>query len=1014
MKSRGRDLCGRYLGAALKGLALIKILVFANLAYAASNVEGNIYGSAPQGGTVQVKNLDTGATVSNPVRSDGTFRFPSISPGHYQVEYTSSSGRVESKDVTVTLGQGEQVRFEAAAAPTQLETVVVTATYAAVDTASVETATNLSNKQIEALPVPRRIDSIQLLAPDAALGSSGIANVDGTPLVSFGGSSTLENAFFINGFNITDFRRGLGGAAVPFEFYKDIEVKTGGYSAEFGRSLGGVVNAVSKTGSNEFNAGVNFFWEPDWGRSTSPNYRAQGGSNVGQIYRDYEDDFRSNQEFNAFVSGAVVPDQLFFYGSLGGRSLKTKHVAASLGNEEQSTQFGMLANNPIQYAFNLLANIAPGHTLQITTFSDINRQRFTSNGYDLTTGKPFGNDNPYNRLNGVGFVETGGRFLVANYNGQINDWFSLSALVGRGYNLDNSGNTSDTGGPCPTINDFRGDNSSVLGCVPAAGNAVDTNEFDSNIKDTRTAARLDAIFSFTALGEHTLKVGYDYEKLNTNVHYRFTSGSTYYEYDTCDDPSGCDLNDGHVDDGTDYLMSRFETTDGNFNQYLNAFYVEDNWQITPRLMLVAGVRNDSFDQRDSSNRSFIKSTNNWGPRAGLSFDVFGNGKAKIYANWGRYYMPTQTDLAVRNLAVANDLTQFYTYDSIGPDGMPVNRQAVDSGAGFTGASNEARAANLKATSQDEYILGAEMEIAPKWTVGVKGMYRKLNEALEDTCFYIPPPKSGDPLGYGCVILNPGSDVKLDGGPYSDYDFDGDPNTGTVSASTIGLPKAVRKYYAATLTLERKYDRKWFFSASYTWSHLFGNYEGLANSDNDQADPGISIAFDTPFLVATGNLPNDHRHTFKLFGSYDVTDEVGVGINFSAQSGSPFSAFGLLPSNTIVNPDFDVGTNEDIVGAFNGGYEGNFPYIGDVRVPRGANGTLPWITSLDLSARYKPHAIAGLSLGVDIFNVLDSGKSYAVDESKELLSGVNYFYGAPRAGSYQQPRTLRLSVSYEIK
>lgn len=1000
---------GRYLVAILKAWVVVNGLTFATVSQSASNVEGNIYGSAPAAGTVEVKSLETGASLSNPVRDDGTFRFPSVLPGHYRVTYTSSAGQAESKDVTVTLGQGEQVRFEAANAPGKLETVVVTASYSAVDTASVESATNISSKQIEALPLARRIDAVQLLAPDSGIGSPGLTNVDGTPLVSFGGSSVLENAFFINGFNITDFRRGLGGAAVPFEFYKDIEVKTGGYSAEFGRSLGGVVNAVSKTGSNEFNAGVNVFWEPDWGHSNSPNYRV-----AGQIYRDYQDDTRSDTEYNVYASGALIPDRVFLYGSLGGRNLQTSHVAPSFGHAEQSTQFGRLSNSPVQYAFNLLANLAPGHTLQVTTFSDITRNRFTSNGYDLNTGKSFGNTNPYNRLNGVGETETGGRFLIANYSGQVTDWFNLSALLGRGYNLDNGFNTTDAGGPCPTISDLRGTTSSVLGCVPAAGNAVDTNEFDSNIKDTRTAARLDAIFSFSALGDHQLKVGYDFEKLKTDVHYQFTGGGTYYEYDTCQDAAGCDVGGVNVANGTEYMFSRFETTDGTFDQYLNAFYIEDSWQVTPQLMIVAGVRNDSFDQRDLSNQSFIKSKNNWGPRFGFSLDPMRSGKTKIYANWGRYYMPTQTDLAVRNLAIANDLTTYYTYSSIGPDGMPVNPVQVGDASGFTGASDEARSSTLKATSQDEYILGFQTEIAPKWTAGIKGTYRVLNAALEDTCFYTPPPNPGDPVGYGCVILNPGSSVTLDGGPYSDYDFDGSPNTGTIPASDIGLPKAKRKYYAATFTLDRKYDRKWFFSASYTWSHLYGNYEGLANSDNDQADPGISIAFDTPYLVTSGNLPNDHRHTFKLYGAYDVTEEVEMGLNFSAQSGSPLSAFGALPVSVYQNPNLTPSQINDVVGGFNAGYEGSFPYVNGAFSPRGAGGTLPWIVSLDLSTRYKPRQVPGLELGVDVYNLLGADKYFAVEETKELNSGPNPFYGAPRAGAYQQPRTLRLSVKYELQ
>ena len=79
-------------------------------------------------------------------------------------------------------------------------------------------------------------------------------------LASFGGASVAENAYFINGFNITNSFRNLNFAQVPFEAIDEQQIKTGGYGAEFGRSLGGVINQITKRGTNEFHAGGNVFW----------------------------------------------------------------------------------------------------------------------------------------------------------------------------------------------------------------------------------------------------------------------------------------------------------------------------------------------------------------------------------------------------------------------------------------------------------------------------------------------------------------------------------------------------------------------------------------------------------------------------------------------------------------------------------------------------------------------------------------------------------------------------------
>ena len=128
-----------------------------------------------------------------------------------------------------------------------------------VDVRSTESATNINREEVSRLPVDQTLASVALLAPGVVPPGATFGGL------SFGGSSVAENAVYINGLNVTDPYRRQGFSSVPFAFYEEFQVKTGGYSAEFGRSTGGVINAVTRSGSNEFHAGVELTFEPsDW------------------------------------------------------------------------------------------------------------------------------------------------------------------------------------------------------------------------------------------------------------------------------------------------------------------------------------------------------------------------------------------------------------------------------------------------------------------------------------------------------------------------------------------------------------------------------------------------------------------------------------------------------------------------------------------------------------------------------------------------------------------------------
>jgi hypothetical protein len=227
-------------------------LCFVGGAYAQSNAAGAITGSANAGDTITISNPSTGFSRTITVGADGNFRFSSLPTGQYQISDNGGAAR----PVTVNVGTSSTVDFTTSGAATTLGTVTVVGTNQVnpIDVSSVESTTILTTQQIAKIPVPRDGTSVALLAPGTVRGDAAFGN-----LASFGGASVAENQYYLNGFNITNSFQNLNFVQVPFEGIAEQQVKTGGYGAEFGRSTGGVLNQITKRGSNEFHAGGNIF-----------------------------------------------------------------------------------------------------------------------------------------------------------------------------------------------------------------------------------------------------------------------------------------------------------------------------------------------------------------------------------------------------------------------------------------------------------------------------------------------------------------------------------------------------------------------------------------------------------------------------------------------------------------------------------------------------------------------------------------------------------------------------------
>lgn len=334
-------------------------------------------GSVVAGATVEVTSIK-GVHRTAVTGSDGTIRVPRLPVGIYTINITHAGHEtLADQAVPISLGDGAPVTFTMAIPGSEVEEIVVSGTAVGNwDFNSTTTGISVNVGELfEKTPIARDVTAIALLAPGSAQGDSAFAGGDNSSLASIGGASVGENVYYVNGLNVTNFRNFTGGSTIPFEFYETMDVKTGGFQAEYGRSTGGAIITTTKSGSNEFHFGANYIWEPDSFASDRPTTY----SNANQL------DLRSRNEWNVWASGAIVEDKLFFYGLYNPRKIVQEDVYS--GAQDIATK-----EDPF---FGVKLDFIPfdGHHFEYTYFKDNQNRTITTNGTvgfpNFDTGTPF-------------------------------------------------------------------------------------------------------------------------------------------------------------------------------------------------------------------------------------------------------------------------------------------------------------------------------------------------------------------------------------------------------------------------------------------------------------------------------------------------------------------------------------------------------------------------------------------------------------------------------------------------
>lgn len=884
------------------------------------------------------KNAATGTTTTGTgtgfkrtitTNEEGFFRLLQVPPGTYDVVTTESGGFGEARyeNVTVAIGQSSQLEITVNPGST-VNTVDVSVSDAPpVDTTNNAIQTTINAQKIELLPKGTGFTSLLKTVPGTRPESrSGGFSVDG--------ASGGENVFVIDGQEVTNYRTGTLNEAynIPTQLIQEVQVKSSGFNAEYGGATGGVVSVVTRGGNNGFHGEFGLqFQIPKFNGSPRPFLtRFTSGSVSGGTFQQFAEYIETvkldgTDYFpTANLSGPIIKDRLWFYGSYTPQIFNSEMTTQYFTNEAAGTRvnyathdysrkrtyeyaFGRLDANPFNnlrltgtYLWNPVVDEGslPGSTSVFTPGEQIPSANFGSSIGTLTEAEYRPRQGGRQSANNVTFsgayTPTGnlvidGRFTRGFLNEKNGNYFIPQ--VTRIFSCTNNSNPPIPF-PCPTT----------------GANSI-------TVKDVsvRTSYDFAATYIFNAGGRHELKGGYQRFSIFNDVQsgnnaigeLRFFVGQPI----STTQP-GVEATPGNIGSAS-FRRTGTNGSGSNLNQSL---YIQDKWQPTSRLTLNLGVRIEK-ENLPTFNEFPSAVDFNWGdkiaPRLGFSYDITGDGRTKIFASYGRFFDRLKFALP-RGLfggdVFLEDYFELFPGDTVGffnianivggftgPSACPAtgfiapgarsrcqrnlrvnaNEPGANIYSGFGAVDPD-----LKPFRQTEFTVGAERQFGRDFVFRARYTYKNVDEAVEDAGFV------NDQGSEAYIIGNPGRGLHLE------------------SLQTFGYEKIARpqrRYDGIEFVFEKRLSDNWYFNANYTYSRLFGNYTGLASSDevhllDGRLAPGVSRAFDLPFIGFTaegepdnGPLPTDRPHVFNIYGAY-IFDWFG-----STANSTELSAFQTITS-----------------------------------------------------------------------------------------------------------------------
>ncbi len=1000
----------------LAGFALSLVSAAVLAADTGGEIKGHVAASSGMeisNATVIVKHKTKGVTRTIQTNSVGNYVLRNLPVGDYVMTISRDGYDSQESSFRITVGDPTIVDTTLGMSSNENRIQIVGSVIKGLNMAETTAGRSFDFEELKVMPVESGFESMVLMTA-GTVENGAPADFEGAS--SIGGGSSAENGYYLNGINITQIESGLGSFRMPWEAIQQTNVQTSGVTAEFGGALGGIINAVSKSGDNEFKFGAELRYDPEFGYSAHDSVRsvANPGSFVGKSTTNVMNNERDEQEFQEYsiwASGPIVEDKAFFYVLFNPNKENDEWATNSLWHQRERTSDRWFVNADWF--------ITENHSVGFTAFNTKREWTTLSKPYTSATDTI----NPLVGEDGLSYGEDGGDFIGLSYHGEFGDMFSLDVVYGR---------TEEEEIPLPA--NFRPLVKDCISgtCVQYSTNSDNTIE-PNNFK--RDQFRIDFRIDLAA---HEISVGID-----------------RYDIDVYTDsyPNGVaigDRNDAHTDsaigswdvgiagtgdigntavrdglaNGTQFVRRRVRNRFTDSTVTSTALYAQDSWTISNEFTLNYGARLVSFENTlspvveagETEGLAYIDMDNNFAPRLAGIWDIGGTGEHKVFVSLGRYFQPVASRMNFTQGSSAFEYFDYYenttpgTAPALRADGSPERGNSViprffrEKGvvSPFIKASK-----NLKAMYSDQFSVGYSTELSG-YEVSVRGTYNKLGRSVEDTEYWtIIEPKlaamgvdnnTGVKSFY--MLANPGSPVEIE----FDFDGDGTEEKITLSEADVQLAKPERQYLAWDFEVQGSVTDDFQMYAAYTWSHSWGNTEGLVKTTNGQADPGWTSDYDYGDALdhAYGNLPNDRRHSIKFSGIYDLTESMALGFAYRGASGRPLNEFWDHPEGV---DSCRAGT--PWAACNSRGYTGGFYDKDGNPTPRGSAGNLPWSHNFDLSFSYRNDDILeGLLLKATVYNIFENDSAIDV---KEVGNSADF----GMTETYQKPRYLSLTARVEF-
>ena len=811
---------------------------------------------------------------------NGTYKLGFLPPGDYQVTYEldgfSTSTRAVKISAAVNTVSDIQMQLGAVE-----EEIVVTGQQAAISESSTGSST-YSYDEVEDLPIQRDLDSVVTLTPGTTV--SGV-----TGGVSIAGAMTFENLWTLNGVVINENVRGQELPLFIEDAIQETTTQVSGISAEYGRFQGGVINAITKSGGNEFTGSFRVnLTNDDWVSETPLSSPAT-------------DDI--NESFEATLGGYLWKDHIWFFGA---------------GRDQESTSTAQLnvTNIPFvnnfeqtRYEGKLTGTIADAHTvvgsyLEIDQFSG---PTFSFNAID--EGSLTSREDPQ-ELKSVNYtgILTPSFFVEAQYSERE---FQIS--VGGGAN-----SRDLVGGTL-----MRTRSGSERYYTPTFCGVCE-QEIRNN---ENTLAKASWFLSTESAGTHDLVFGYDtFTDIRFSVNHQ--TGSDFTVWDSsfniigdevfptvypCQPGGGCETTTGQnpgfnsawigwwaVFNLGDAQPTDFET---------NSFYVNDRWQLNENWSFNLGVR---YDESAGTNSASVEvlDDNEVSPRVGINWDVNGDGDLVAHANYGTYVAAitnTIADSTSSGGAIGLFLSQY------GGPALNVNCSPSNPGACMPTEAVLTEVFDWFLANGGTNDLNDDLSNLPNIiSVSIPGATSAITGTLASP--------STDEIAVGVTkrLGNRGllrADVvsRSYDNFYSNLTTTGTGQVGTAqgpadftSVGNFGNAILEREYLGLHLQSRYRITDRISAAVNYTLSELEGNVVGETGPSGPvtTSPNGYPEYFDPAWAFPEGNLPDDQTHKFRGWVIVDLLDTQNHALSLSVlqnfQSGLTYSLSDAIDTRPYVN------------------------------------------------------------------------------------------------------------------